>query len=108
MILKIVFLPQRHKDLFLEYLEAGEVGKYHIEKYMITCTFPARNSSLLRSVSFFFFLNHWGFPSAALTTFLTAPPVQPYCSGFFLDGGKIQENEFLREHLRFNHFLLGK
>ena len=36
MILKAVFLPQKHKDLFLEYLQIGEVGKYHIEKNMIT------------------------------------------------------------------------
>lgn len=47
MILKAVFLPQKHKDLFLEYLEIGEVGKYHIEKKYDHLTFLARISKVI-------------------------------------------------------------
>ena len=34
--LEVTTYIQKHKDLFLEYLQIGEVGKYHIEKNMIT------------------------------------------------------------------------
>lgn len=42
MTLRVVFLPERHKDLFLEYLETEEVAKYYTEKNTLTCSLLVR------------------------------------------------------------------
>lgn len=38
MTLRVIFLSQRHEDLFLEYLEAGQEAIYHIKKKKKNCS----------------------------------------------------------------------
>ena len=103
MILKAVFLPQKHPRILGDRW-SRQIS--HRKKYD-HLTFLARISNLLCSISLKG-KKKWGLP-------ICCPNHIPHCTfsaallpGFFLDWGKAQENEFIWEHLIFNHLLLGK
>lgn len=98
MTLTVAFLPQRHKNLSLEYLEVKWPRR--VETNVITA--PSWQGAAVCYAVLHFFQDQ----ASLQPTPSCVPPPRSYSPG--LVWGKAQENEFTEEHWRVHHFILGK